>query len=436
MKRNAFKNLIRWKEKDGRKPLIIQGARQVGKTWLMKEFAKTHYKNVAYVSFNDREDAKQIFNVSYDVDNIILSLSAITGVPISPKDTLIIFDEIQECERALNVLKFFNENAPQYHIMAAGSLLGVAVRQKNMSFPVGQVEFLNLYPLTFGEFLDAVGEQQLSGLIFENNKTVVRAVKEKYITLLKQYLFVGGMPEAVQRFAKNKNLNEVRDIQNQILEGYRQDFSKYTEPRSVARITSVWNSVPAQLAKENKKFSYQVVDKGARAREYEMALEWLVLCGLVYKIPRITKPDLPLSAYEDPAAFKLYMLDTGLLCAKSRLDAQTIIDGNAIFEEFKGSLTEQYVLQELKAQKELFVAYWSKKSGTAEVDFVIQDNSNVVPVEVKASVNLKAKSLASYREQYQPEKAVRTSLADFEINGGLYNIPLYLIENISGILKK
>ena len=226
MKRNAFENLIRWKEKDGRKPLIIQGARQVGKTWLMKEFAKTHYKNVAYVSFNDREDAKRIFDDSYDVDNIILSLSAVTGVRISPEDTLIIFDEIQECERALNVLKFFNENAPQYHIMAAGSLLGVAVRQKNMSFPVGQVEFLNLYPLTFGEFLDAVGEQQLSDLIFEDNKAVIRAVKEKYITLLKQYLFVGGMPEAVQKFAKNKNLNEVRDIQNQILEGYRQDFSK------------------------------------------------------------------------------------------------------------------------------------------------------------------------------------------------------------------
>ena len=369
MKRNAFENLIRWKEKDGRKPLIIQGARQVGKTWLMKEFAKTHYKNVAYVSFNDREDAKRIFDDSYDVDNIILSLSAVTGVRISPEDTLIIFDEIQECERALNVLKFFNENAPQYHIMAAGSLLGVAVRQKNMSFPVGQVEFLNLYPLTFGEFLDAVGEQQLSSLIFEDNKAVIRVVKEKYITLLKQYMFVG-------------------------------------------------------------------VDKSARAREYEIALEWLVLCGLVYKIPRITKPDLPLSAYEDMSAFKLYMLDTGLLCAKSGLDAQTIINGNAIFEEFKGSLTEQYVLQELKVQKELFIAYWSKKSGTAEVDFVIQDNSKIVPVEVKASVNLKAKSLASYREQYQPEKAVRTSLADFEINGGLYNIPLYLIENISGILKK
>lgn len=436
MKRNAFENLIRWKEKDGRKPLIIQGARQVGKTWLMKEFAKTRYKNVAYVSFNDREDAKRIFDDSYDVDNIILSLSAVTGVRISPEDTLIIFDEIQECERALNVLKFFNENAPQYHIMAAGSLLGVAVRQKNMSFPVGQVEFLNLYPLTFGEFLDAVGEQQLSSLIFEDNKAVIRVVKEKYITLLKQYMFVGGMPEAVQKFVKNKNFNEVRDIQNQILEGYRQDFSKYTEPRSVARITSVWNSVPAQLAKENKKFSYQVVDKSARAREYEIALEWLVLCGLVYKIPRITKPDLPLSAYEDMSAFKLYMLDTGLLCAKSGLDAQTIINGNAIFEEFKGSLTEQYVLQELKAQKELFIAYWSKKSGTAEVDFVIQDNSKIIPVEVKASVNLKAKSLASYREQYQPEKAIRTSLADFEINGGLYNIPLYLIENLSGILKK
>lgn len=415
--------------------MIIQGARQVGKTWLMKEFAKTHYKKVAYISFNDREDAKKIFEDSYDISNIILALSVIAGVQISADDTLIILDEIQECERALNALKFFKENAPQYHIMAAGRLLGVAVRQKNMSFPVGQVEFLNLYPLTFGEFLDAVGEKQLSDLIFDKKMPVITVAKERYITLLKQYFFVGGMPEAVLSFAQNKNFEDVREIQNQILEGYRQDFSKYTESRSVARITSVWNSVPAQLAKENKKFSYQMVEKGARAREYEMALEWLVLCGLVYKIHRITKPDLPLSAYEDSAAFKLYMLDTGLLCAKAKLNAQTIIDGNAVFEEFKGSLTEQYVLQELKAQKELSIAYWSKKSGTAEVDFIIQNNSEIIPVEVKASVNLKAKSLASYREQYQPEKAVRTSLADFEINNGLYNIPLYLIENINGYLK-
>lgn len=436
MKRNATEALIRWKEKDGRKPLIIQGARQVGKTWLMKEFAKTYYKKVAYISFNDQEDAKQIFSGSYNIKNIILSLGLISGVQISADDTLIILDEIQECERALNALKFFNENAPQYHIMAAGSLLGVAVRQKNMSFPVGQVEFLNLYPLTFSEFLDAVGEKQLSDLIFEGNDSVIKVAKEKYITLLKQYLFVGGMPEAVRSFAKNKNFDDVRDIQIQILEGYRQDFSKYTEARSVARITSVWDCIPAQLAKENKKFSYQVIEKGARAREYEMALEWLVLCGLVYRIQRITKPDLPLSAYEDSSAFKLYMLDTGLLCAKARLNVQTIIDGNVVFEEFKGSLTEQYVLQELKAQKELYIAYWSKKSGMAEVDFVIQNNSQLVPVEVKASVNLKAKSLASYREQYKPEKAVRTSLADFEINNGLYNIPLYLIENITGILDK
>ena len=436
MKRNATEALIRWKEKDGRKPLIIQGARQVGKTWLMKEFAKTHYKKVAYISFNDQENAKQIFSGSYNIENTILSLGLISGVQISADDTLIILDEIQECERALNALKFFNENAPQYHIMAAGSLLGVAVRQKNMSFPVGQVEFLNLYPLTFSEFLDAVGEKQLSDLIFEGNDSVIKVAKEKYITLLKQYLFVGGMPEAVRSFAKNKNFDDVRDIQIQILEGYRQDFSKYTEARSVARITSVWDCIPAQLAKENKKFSYQIIEKGARAREYEMALEWLVLCGLVYRIQRITKPDLPLSAYEDSSAFKLYMLDTGLLCAKARLNIQTIIDGNVVFEEFKGSLSEQYVLQELKAQKELYIAYWSKKSGTAEVDFVIQNNSQLVPVEVKASVNLKAKSLASYREQYKPEKAVRTSLADFEINNGLYNIPLYLIENITGILDK
>ena len=436
MKRNAFENLIKWKETDSRKPLIIKGARQVGKTWLMKEFGKIYYDKVAYINFEDNEEAKQIFNTSYDVKNLIMLLSVISGVQITPEDTLIIFDEIQECERALNALKFFKENAPEYHIMASGSLLGVAVRQKNMSFPVGQVEFLNLYPLTFGEFLEAVEQKQLSELIFDDNQAVICSVKEKYINLLKQYLFVGGMPEVVHHFAENRNLDEVREIQNKILYAYRQDFSKYTGFRSVARIVSVWNSLPAQMAKDNKKFSYQLIGKGARAREYEMALEWLVSCGLVYKVPRITKPDLPLSAYEDSAAFKLFMLDTGLLCAKAQLDSQVIINGNAIFDKLEGSLTEQYVLQELKSQKDLFVAYWSKQSGKAEVDFIIQDKSEIIPVEVKASVNLRAKSLASYREQYQPKKAVRTSLADFEINNGLYNIPLYQVENIKAILEK
>lgn len=430
MKRYAFEQLKSWKENPNRKPLVIRGARQVGKTWLMREFAKECYAKVAYISFVDTPDAKNIFEGNYNLDNILLGLNVLTNVQITPNDTLIIIDEIQECERALNALKFFKENAPDYHIIAAGSLLGVAVRQKQFSFPVGQVDFLNLYPLSFCEFLDAIGENKLSELILDKNWAVLQNFQDKCINLLKQYMFVGGMPEAVKSFATNKDMAEVRRLQNAIITGYKEDFSKYTESYNVPKINAVWNSLPTQLAKENKKFTYKDVQKGARAREYEAAVEWLTLTGLVYKIHKITKPDLPISGYEEASAFKLYMIDTGLLCAKAMLDAKTIIEGNKIFEEFKGALTEQYVLQELKIKDNLPITYWGTDNGTAEIDFVIQDKDMVIPIEVKATVNLKAKSLASYRQKYNPKKAVRTSLAGFEENNGLFNIPLYMIESL------
>jgi len=430
MKRYAFVELKAWKDNPNRKPLVIRGARQVGKTWLMKEFAKLYYTKVAYISFVDTPDAKNIFEGNYTLDNILLGLNVLTNIQITPHDTLIIIDEIQECERALNALKFFKENAPDYHIIAAGSLLGVAVRQKQFSFPVGQVDFLNLYPLSFCEFLDAVGESKLSELILNKNWAVLQNFQDKCINLLKQYMFVGGMPEAVKAFAANRDMAEVRRLQNAIIAGYKEDFSKYTLPHNVPKINAVWNSLPTQLAKENKKFTYKDIQKGARAREYEAAVEWLTLTGLVYKIHKITKPDLPISGYEEASAFKLYMVDTGLLCAKAMLDAKTIIEGNKIFEEFKGALTEQYVLQELKIKDNLPIAYWGTDNGSAEVDFVIQDKDTVIPIEVKATVNLKAKSLASYRQKYQPLKAVRTSLAGYEENNGLCNIPLYMIENL------
>ena len=430
MKRYAFEQLKAWKENPNRKPLVIRGARQVGKTWLMREFAKECYAKVAYISFVDTPDAKNIFEGNYNLDNILLGLNVLTNVQITPHDTLIIIDEIQECERALNALKFFKENAPDYHIIAAGSLLGVAVRQKQFSFPVGQVDFLNLYPLSFCEFLDAIGENKLSELILDKNWAVLQNFQDKCINLLKQYMFVGGMPEAVKSFATNKDMAEVRRLQNAIITGYKEDFSKYTESYNVPKINAVWNSLPTQLAKENKKFTYKDVQKGARAREYEAAVEWLTLTGLVYKIHKITKPDLPISGYEEASAFKLYMIDTGLLCAKAMLDAKTIIEGNKIFEEFKGALTEQYVLQELKIKDNLPITYWGTDNGTAEIDFVIQDKDMVIPIEVKATVNLKAKSLASYRQKYNPKKAVRTSLAGFEENNGLFNIPLYMIESL------
>ena len=430
MDRLLIEDLKIWKDKSDRKPLILRGARQVGKTWLMKEFAKTQYKKFAYISFVDTPEAMNIFEGNYDLENILLGLNVLTNVQITPNDTLIILDEIQECERALNALKFFKENAPDYHIMAAGSLLGVAVRQKKFSFPVGQVNFLDLYPMSFCEFLDAIGEKQLSELIYNSNWDVVKNFQDKCTNLLKQYMFVGGMPEVVKYFANNKDMAEVRNIQNAILAGYKEDFSKYTESSNVAKITAVWNSIPSQLAKENNKFVYKDVKQGARAREYEAAVDWLNLTGLIYKVNKITKPDLPISGYEENSAFKLYMLDTGLLGAKAMLDAKTIIDGNKIFEEFKGALTEQYVLQELKNYDDIPVTYWGTDTGTAEVDFVIQKTNQVIPIEVKASTNLKAKSLATYRQKYQPEKSIRTSLAGFEINEGLYNVPLYMMENI------
>ena len=425
MQRNALQQLLAWKNSANRKPLVIQGARQVGKTWLMKTFAKQHYAKMAYISFADMPDAANIFQGNYHLEQILLGISIFTQTTITAEDTLIIFDEIQECERALNVLKFFNENAPQYHIIAAGSLLGVAVRKKQYSFPVGQVDFLNLYPLNFNEFLLALGENQLADLMQKQDWNMIKIFHEKYIDLLKQYLFIGGMPEAVKTFLNTQNLDEVRKIQNAILIGYKEDFSKYTEHKNIAKIMSVWQSMPAQLAKENKKFTYKNIQQGARAREYEDAIEWLLLTGLVYKINRISKPDLPLLAYQDNTAFKLYLLDTGLLSALSLLNAKTIIDGNDIFTEFKGALTEQFVLQELKSNYHFPIAYWGAENGTAEIDFIIQNQQNIIPIEVKSSINLKAKSLMSYRQKYNPHIAIRTSLARFEINQTLYNVPLY-----------
>ena len=429
MKRLIFQQLLDWKNNPNRKPLIIQGARQVGKTWLMKEFGRQHYQKTAYIIFTDSPEAAQIFDGNYDLDRILLHLKIFSNTEIQADDTLIVLDEIQECERALNSLKFFNENAKNYHIIAAGSLLGVAVRKKQYSFPVGQVDFLNLYPLNFKEFLTAIGEEKLSHLLLHKDWQSIKIFHQKYINLLKQYMFIGGMPEAVQSFVDFQDFNKVRSIQNNILIGYREDFSKYTEAKNIPKIMAVWNSLPAQLSKENKKFTYQQIQKGARAREYENAIEWLVLTGLVHKINRISKPNLPLLSYQDNN-FKLYLLDTGLLSALSMLDAQTIINGDKIFSEFKGALTEQFVLQELKNNPYMPITYWAAENAMAEVDFVIQYKQQVIPIEVKSALNLRAKSLASYRSKYQPEIAIRSSLANFEINQDLHNIPLYAIGDI------
>lgn len=434
MERIALSKLIKWKNKPNRKPLVIQGARQVGKTWLMKEFGKTQYQKIAYINFENNERMIRLFSDDIDIERIITGLEIETDIKITPDDTLIIFDEIQENPNALNALKYFYENAPQYQIVSAGSLLGVALTHQGKSFPVGKVDFMNLYPMTFCEFLDALGEDKLCETIQSHDFQLISIFKDKYINWLKTYIYVGGMPEVVASFAQNKDFKEVRELQNNLLKSYVNDFSKHISSVSIPKVNMIWQSIPTQLAKENPKFIYGQLKTGARAKEFEDALNWLVKCGLVYQVNKITKPGMPIYSYEDVSSFKLYLLDTGLLCAMSLLDAKALLDGDAIFEEFKGSLTEQYVLQELKTIQDMPITYWT--NDTSEVDFVIQVSDKVIPVEVKSTTNLKAKSLKIYREKYSPKKSVRTSLADYKVSEGLYDIPLYTIEQIINILEE
>lgn len=433
MNRYALKDLKKWKDKRNRKPLLLQGARQVGKTWLLKEFGKESFQNTAYVSFYDNDDAKAIFDGRYNLDNIIASLEVVCGTKIEPGKTLIILDEIQECDRAFNALKFFNENAKQYHIAVAGSLLGVAVKHKQLAFPVGQVDFLTLYPLSFCEFLDAIGQNLMVQNILQSNIDVITKLSDMYVNYLRQYMFIGGMPEAVKVFIDTNSYEQVREVQNAIITGHENDFVKYTEPANVARIRAVWNSIPAQLAKENKKFVYADVNANARSRDFQEALEWLSMSGLIYLVHRIEKPSLPLVGYKDATAFKVYMIDSGLLAAKAGLSVRTVVEGNRLFEEFKGALTEQYVLQELVQTRSFMITYWKSKAD-AEVDFVVQHDERIIPIEAKAAKNLRAQSLKVYRKKYEPYISIRTSLAGYEINEGLYNIPLYMIENILAII--
>ncbi len=432
MKRFAMQYLKKWKAKENRKPLVIRGARQVGKTWLMKEFGKKEYQQTAYVNFEGNKRLKSLFSGDFDTRRIITAIQIETGVPIQAENTLIIFDEIQETAGALTSLKYFQENAPQYHIIAAGSLLGVALHQKT-SFPVGKVEFLELYPLSYFEFLSALGEQPLLDLLNNKDWPLIKNFKEKYIHYLRQYYFIGGMPEAVLSFKNHNDFLEVRAIQKQILSAYEQDFSKHAPYSIVPRIRMLWNTIPAQLAKENKKFIYKVIKPGARAKDYELALSWLIDCGLIYKVTRALKPGIPLKAYEDNQAFKLFVVDVGLLAAMGDIDAKTLLEGNHIFEEFKGALTEQYVLQQLKTISGLSIHYWSAERSSSEIDFLVQYAGAVVPIEVKAEENLQAKSLKAFCQRYSPSQAIRTSMSDYRMESWLTNIPLYAIGNITSI---
>ena len=427
MRREAIKELYEWKGRAGHKPLILRGARQVGKTWLMKEFAAEAYPHHAYINFEDNEIAKQVFLQDFDIERIILGLQLATGVVITP-DTLIILDELQEAPRGLTALKYFQEKAPQYHIIAAGSLLGISMHQNN-SFPVGKVEFLDLFPLSFLEFLDALGQSDLVKLLQSKDWKLISIFHIKFQEYLRQYYYIGGMPEVVSSFITAKDFQKVRQLQQNILDAYDRDFSKHAPIAEVPRLRMIWKSIPAQLSKENKKFIYGVLKEGARAKEFELAIEWLRDAGLVYQINRTKKGELPLSAYEDFSAFKLFVLDTGLMGAMSNLPAQVLLDENALFASYKGALTEQYVLQQLKSINGLSIYYWSADNSRGEIDFLIQHEATIIPIEVKAEENFQSKSLKSFIDKNSKLHGVRFSMSGYREQEWMTNYPLYCLNS-------
>lgn len=429
MYRSAINALLQWKNKDNRKPLIIMGARQVGKTWLMKEFGRTNYDKVAYISFYNNKRMDEVFQNDFDVKRIIMNLNIEAGVTITPGDTLIILDEIQDSPKVLESLKYFCEEAPQYHVVAAGSLLGVTIHE-GVSYPVGKVDLLDLYPLNFREFLYAMEEQGLADALETKDYTLIDNFSDKYLFWLKNYYYTGGMPAVVDAFRMHRDYAEVRQIQNDIVRQYEGDFGKHIDTHTLPRIRLVWDSVPMQLAKENKKFFFGQIKKGARSSEYGLAIQWLVDCGLVYKVNRVNEPNMPLKAYKSMNAYKLFLLDVGLLGALSELEAESILDGNDIFVEFKGALTEQYVLQQLISDTRYTPYYFGTEKATFEQDFLVQRGKDIVPIEVKAGDNIRSQSLKAYCDKYHPNKAVRFSTLKYIDQGWMENIPLYAVCNL------
>lgn len=429
MYRYAIEELKKWKSRKNRKPMILEGARQVGKTWLMKEFGAVEFEDVAYINFDSNSQMRELFAGDLAVERIITGLELYVGRKINAEKTLLIFDEVQEVPRALSALKYFCEDAPEYHIVCAGSLLGIALHE-GTSFPVGKVEFMKLYPLSFKEFLLATGKERFVRALEAHDFGLVTSFKQTYIEALKQYYYIGGMPEVVAAFAENSDFNEVREVQQRILNAYEQDFSKHAPNNIVPKIRMVWNNIPSQLAKENRKFIYGLIREGARARDFETAIMWLADCGLVHQVYRVTSLGLPLKAYADMKAFKLFLLDVGLLSCMTGLRQKTLLEGGEVFKEFKGALTEQYVMQELAAKKGIGVYYYTNERSSAEVDFLVDDGEDVIPVEVKAETNLMAKSLKYYTEKYSPRISVRSSMADYREEGCLLNLPLYAISEL------
>jgi len=434
MERMLLKSLAQWRSRKDHKPLILHGARQVGKTWLLKEFGRRFYTNTAYINFEADKSVHSLFNSDLDIPRLLLGLRIAANAPIEGDSTLIVFDEVQECPRALAALKYFRETAPQYHIAAAGSLLGVAMHA-DTSFPVGNAEILDLRPLCFKEFLDAVGDGALSEALGTGDWSLVEALRPRYLERLKQYFIVGGMPEAVASFVSSGDMAAVRGIQKALLASYEQDFSKHAGSAIVPRIRSVWRSLPTHLAREQRKFVYGLVREGARAREYEGAIEWLRDSGLELKCRNVPKPGIPLRAYWEDGHFKLFMHDVGLLGALADLPQRIILDDTALFEEFKGALTEQYAHQELRVLWDGDASYWSNPGSRAEVDFLIQTESAVYPLEVKAGENLQSKSLKVFRDKFSPPLCLRTSLSPWRQEQWLVNIPLYALSRIPVVVE-
>lgn len=426
MERLIYQELVEWKNSHNRKPLILNGARQVGKTWLLQELAKKEYKQSAYINCRKNELARHIFTMDFNIDRILRALRAMTGIDITPGDTLIIFDEVQDIPEAIESLKYFCEQAPEYHVAVAGSLLGISLHT-GVSFPVGKVNEINIYPMNFEEFLLAMGEKEKYKLLVSHDFETINILHEQYINLLRQYYYVGGMPEAVKQYAATESLNEVRKIQKEILDGYEKDFSKHAPKSEVPRIKMIWRSIPSQLFKENKRFIYGALRKGARANDYQMAIEWLLDAGLVYKVPRCSKLALPLGVYEELSAFKLYMLDMGLLGAMVSTDPVQVLIENKMFSEYKGGITEQYVLQQMKSHGITPIYYYSAKNSRLELDFVIQRNAQLVPIEVKAEGNIRANSLTSLLHERPELHADRYSMLPYKEEEHLTNIPLYAV---------
>ena len=429
MYRSAIKKLKEWKNKEDRKPMILMGARQVGKTWIMKEFGKNEYAKVVYISFYNNERMNDVFDMDFDIDRIIMNLNIESGVSITPNDTLIILDEIQNAPKALESLKYFCEDANEYHVIAAGSLLGVAVHE-NVSFPVGKVDMLDLYPFSFREFLLAMDEKSLVMALDSKDFSIIDNFSDKFLFWLKNYYYIGGMPAVVDSFRRNKDYVKTRQIQKDILRQYEQDFGKHVDAKNLPRIRMVWQSIPIQLAKENKKFFFGQIKKGARSSDFEIAIQWLMDSGLIYKVNRVNEPHMPLKAYINMSAYKLFILDIGLLGALSDLPAKTILEKDEIFVEFKGAFTEQYVLQQLICDTQYTPYYYGTDKSTFEQDFMIQMEDRIVPIEVKAEGNVYSQSLKAYCEKYHPKKAVRFSTLKYVDQGWMVNIPLYAISTL------